>query len=93
MFAEPCACARMVVRYEDFARDLDGLAGSLEAWIGEPLDAATVLAQRASYAHHVTTPTVEDSIGRWRRDLTPVEADMIWSRLGEQLRPFGYAAR
>ncbi len=93
LVAEPCACDRMVVRYEDFARDLHGLAGSLGAWIGESLDAATVLGQRASYAHHVTTATVDDSIGRWRRDLDRAEADLIWSRLGDQLRSFGYTAR
>lgn len=90
--AAPCGFDRMVVRYEDFARDLHGLAGALGAWIGERLDADTVLAERGSYAHHVTTSTVEDSIGRWRRDLTPAEADLIWSRLGDQLRPIGYRA-
>lgn len=90
--AAPCPCTRVVLRYEDFASDLDGVARTLGGLLGESFDAATVVAARGSYAHHVTTSSVEESIGRWRTDLTAADADRIWGRLESQLTQLGYPA-
>lgn len=86
----PDGIDRILVRYEDLARDLTVEADRLGDWAGLDLDAAPVEHSRDAYRHHRTTDTVEESIGRWRRDLLPGEADLIADRLAEQLRPFGY---
>ncbi len=63
---------RIVMRYEDFATDLAATASHLGHWLDEPFDAAAVEARRADLAHHRTTESVAASIGRWRRDLSPL---------------------
>jgi hypothetical protein len=88
-----CACARLRLRYEDFATDLARLAWTLGDWLGETLDAERVLRDRPQYRDHVTTPSVEASIGRWRRDLPRHEAERIWDELADHLEPLGYAPR
>lgn len=57
------------LRYEDLAGDLAATARALSERLGVELRAAAV--ERPE--HHVTTASVEASIGRWRRDLS--EAD------------------
>jgi hypothetical protein len=71
-----------VVRYTELVRDLDGVASGLEDRLGVSLDPAAVMADRRMLRIHVTAPSPEDSIGRWRRELTPALA----KRLGEELR-------
>lgn len=69
------------LRYEDLAGDPAGTARTLAARLGVTLDPAGI----DRPAHHVTTPTVVASIGRWRTDLTPAEAqalEPLASRLG-----------
>ncbi len=88
--AAPTGCEQRVLRYEDVATDLHATATAVGAWLGEPLAADRVLAVRSAYAHHVTTDSVAASIGRWRRDLAPGEADRIWSGLADLLEPLGY---
>lgn len=88
--ADVHGCARQLLRYEDVATDLPATAATLGAWLGETLDADAVLAERDRYDHHVTTGSVTESIGRWRRDLRPDEADAVWSGLADLLEPLGY---
>lgn len=83
-------CDQRTLRYEDVATDLHATAVTLGAWLGETLDADAVLADRDRYDHHVTTGSVTESIGRWRRDLRPDEAERIWSGLADLLEPLGY---
>jgi hypothetical protein len=89
--AELSGCDQRVLRYEDVATDLHATATAVGAWLGEPLDADTVLADRFAYARHVTTDSVDASIGRWRADLAPAEAAAIWDGLSDLLEPLGYA--
>jgi hypothetical protein len=88
---ETHGCERRLLRYEDAAGDLAATATDLARWIGEPLDAPAVLADRDRYEHHVTTTSVRASIGRWRSDLAPAEATTIWNGLSDLLEPLGYA--
>jgi hypothetical protein len=69
------------VRYEDLARDLPAAARTLSERLGVELHPAAI--DRS--AHHVTTSSVEASIGRWRTDLTKADAaalDSVADRLG-----------
>lgn len=90
MHASPSDLARLVVRYEDLATDLHGCATRIGRWLGIELDADAVLRDRAQFVHHMTTSSVDASIGRWRTDLFPADAQRITDSLGPLLAPFGY---
>jgi hypothetical protein len=61
------------LRYEDLAGDLAGTAERLGKHLGVDLRAEAV--ERVE--HHVTTTSIEASIGRWHGDLTSAEADAL----------------
>jgi hypothetical protein len=86
----PAGVDRIILRYEDLVGDLRSAADRIGRWLGVRLDAAAVLRQREHYRHHMTTASTDESIGRWRRDLDPAEAERIAAALGPTLRPFGY---
>ena len=75
------------LRYEDFATDLPTTATTLGARFDLELDANGV----GRLEHHVTTPSIKASIGRWRRDLDPQVARQIWDALESRLTPLGYS--
>jgi hypothetical protein len=81
---------RELVRYEDLAVDLPGAAREIGRWLGAELDAEAVQAARSELAHHVTTDSVEASIGRWRHDLTPAEVARVEEVTGPLLDELGY---
>lgn len=81
---------RLTLRYEDLASDLAATARRVGGWLGVELDAEAALAERTRYEEHRTTASVEQSIGRWRRDLGPAEAERIADALRGRLEPFGY---
>jgi hypothetical protein len=73
--------ADLRLRYEDLASDLEATANRLGERLGVELEWSAV--ERP--AHHVTTPSVSASVGRWQSDLA--EADVatlasIAQRLG-----------
>jgi hypothetical protein len=76
------------LRYEDFAPNLERTAAMLGAQFGINVDAGAV----SRPDHHVTTSSVEASIGRWRRDLDPGVAKQVWDALESRLVPLGYSA-
>jgi hypothetical protein len=86
----PAAIPTVVVRYEDLAGDLAGVAARISGWLGVELDAGAVLAQRSDYEHHMTSASVDASIGRWRQDLEPAHATRVAEALGDRLTTYGY---
>ncbi|MGD9792186.1 MAG: sulfotransferase [Acidimicrobiia bacterium] len=86
----PVGVEQQIVRYEDFAVDLESTATRIGEWLGVTLDADIVHARRSQMAEHITTDSVQDSIGRWRTDLAPREAAAIWKALGDRLTALGY---
>ncbi len=73
--------AELRLRYEDLAGDLTGTAKVLSERLGVDLHPSAV----DRPANHVTTASVAESIGRWRRDLTDADAAALASvvdRLG-----------
>ena len=90
MAATPPSVDRITLRYEDFAVDPDATANRLGEWLGLTLDPGVATRSRSEIPHHLTTRSVEESIGRWRRGLAVGEADTIWEGLGSRLEPYGY---
>lgn len=86
----PSGVQGIVVRYEDLVTDLAGEAKRIGEWLQVELDPHTVINNRCEYAHHTTSPSAAASIGRWRDDLSPREAEAVAVRLREAAAPFGY---
>lgn len=90
MAATPSSVDRITLRYEDFATDPNATANRLGEWLGLTLDSSVARRSRSEFPNHLTTRSVEESIGRWRHSLTSNEADTIWDGLGSRLEPYGY---
>jgi hypothetical protein len=80
----------ILLRYEDFAVDLHQTAEILGSLMSVRLDVDAAL--RESADSHITSDSVADSIGRWRRDLDRDIADDIWRALHTKLEALGYTA-
>ncbi len=81
-----------VVRYEDLVRDLPSVARRLEAWLGVELQPDAVTADRVLRRRHMTAPSAEESIGRWKRELDAEAAELFARELGPELRAVGFEA-
>jgi hypothetical protein len=90
MARHPSTVDRLTVRYEDLAPNLEEYAVILETWLGVKVSAETVIAGRAQYRHHMSTTTVVESVGRWRREMTTAQSNQVWSALGGRLARLGY---
>jgi hypothetical protein len=90
MAGTPSSIDRVTLRYETFVLDPDGTASRLGEWLGVTLDPHVFARSRAEIAHHLTSDSVDQSIGRWRGELAGDEADLIWDALGTRLEPLGY---
>jgi hypothetical protein len=80
---------RIVVRYEDMARAIDGEAARISEHLGVSLHPGRIPA-RSTMAGHITTPTLEASVGRWRRDLVAEDVATIERRCGRHMLELGY---
>jgi len=92
MAATPAKVDRIILRYEDLVADLGRQADRLAAWLGLRLDAGSVLAGQEQRRHHMTSASVAESVGRWRRELPADQARRIWDVLGPELEALGYMA-
>jgi hypothetical protein len=79
-----------VVRYEDLVLNLDETARRLEAILEVELDPAAVRADDEMRSTHVSAPTPEASIGRWRREMGPHVAGRFNEVLGGEMRALGF---
>ena len=80
------------LRYEDVVTDLDGTARRLSDWLAVELDPAAGAPAGRAYRRHATTTTPEESIGRWRNDLSDDDLEEVERVLGDRLRTHGYDA-
>lgn len=92
MAGTPRDIQRISVRYEDLVMDLAGHADMLGDWLGLKLDADAALADTGHPHRHMTSASAAESVGRWRRELSPDLAARAWSVLGDLLGPLGYTA-
>jgi hypothetical protein len=84
----PAETAHLTVRYEDIVLDVGGFARHLSSWLDIELDAAAVAFDPAD--PHITSRSVKESIGRWRTDLKPGEAEALVSLAEPVFRRYGY---
>ena len=82
--------ASITVRYEDLVADLSGEAARIERWLQVDLRPEVVDSARSDFLHHVTTETAQESVERWRRDVTPADVELLERELGPYLDRLGY---
>lgn len=87
-----------LVRYEDLVREPTETLRGVFAYLGLEISPATLAAMvRRGFAetpdlrNHRTTASLDASIGRWRRDLSPPLLRLVEDAYGDALREFGYA--
>ena len=79
-----------VVRYEELIRDLPGVAARIGGWLSVDLDAAAVADDELMRLWHATTPSAEESIGRWRREMSPEMAAAFTRGMRAELAALGF---
>jgi hypothetical protein len=80
-----------VVRYEDLVTDLAGQARRLEDWLSIGLDADAAAGDAELRKLHVSAPTPEASVGRWRTELDPGLAERFSGEFRDELAALGYS--
>lgn len=80
-----------VVRYEDMATDLPGVAARLSDRLGVQLDAQQVLTNQKEFSHHMSSAGPEASIQRWRREMSPEIQQLFADIIGTEMQALGYA--
>jgi hypothetical protein len=87
---EPLPVARQLIRYEDLVHDMDGCVATLSSLLNVELDPQSALSYSGNMAHHATSPSAEDSVGRWRNELDPSDIAFIERKLGAHMEKLGY---
>ncbi len=95
--AQKRGSAARIVRYEDLVADPGSTLAGLLAYLELDASPATIQAMVAAAAAeipelraHRTSATVEASLGRWKRDLSPEEQALVRAAFDDVLPPFGY---
>jgi hypothetical protein len=81
----------VTVRYEDLMSQIDQVATGIGLWLGVELDPHGAILASDEYRHHKTASTIDQSVGRWRSELSHRLKDRFVEELGEDLDRFGYA--
>lgn len=81
-----------VVRYESLVRDLPAETERIGEWLGVRLDAEAVARRRGEYSGHITSGSVEESLGRWRREMPDEVAALFRESMGAELEALGFEA-
>ncbi len=79
-----------VLRYEDLVTDLGGQARRLEDWLSIRLDPDAAAGDEELRKLHVSAPTPEASVGRWRTELDPGLAERFSREFRDELAALGY---
>jgi hypothetical protein len=79
-----------VVRYEDLVANLEGEAARLEEQLGVKLDPGALAAARERFRDHMTAPTPDASVQRWRGEMAPELRERFRRDLGDEMAAFGY---
>jgi len=85
------------VKYEDLVQRPKTVLKRVLGLVGEPWDDAVLApgkwdARRDPQAEGVDQPVFTSSIGRWRRDLSNVEIDLVKNQAGPLLKTLGYVS-
>jgi hypothetical protein len=81
----------LIVRYENLITDLPGEAERLGRWLGVRLHPRLALDRsKGLKERHMTSSSAEESIGRWKREMSEEVAARFQRELGGRLQAHGY---
>lgn len=81
----------IAIRYEDLVTRPQETKARLYRFLGlRDDDASETLGDATLFARHGTSRNADASIGRWKEDLTPAEANMITNTFAGLMEAFGY---
>lgn len=80
----------LLVRYEDLALDIHGVAAQLSEGLGVKLDPDRRAEIERHLGEHSTASSTTASVGRWKADLSTADADYIARHLEPWIEKFGY---
>ena len=86
----PVPARRLTIRYEDLIRTPDATYRRLEEIIGVRLRPELIGEMSSETREHITSTSIEASIGRWQHDLDEADVREIERRLGTSMRKLGY---
>lgn len=81
-----------LLQYEQLTVNLEAEAKRLSQWLGVEFDVERVKADLPNFAHHLTSASPDQSVERWRREMSPELRQFFQNALGEELRHYGYDA-
>ena len=82
----PLLCVGEKLAERDAGRTAAVVVRQLEAGLGQ------AGAQDRMFRRHASSESPEDSIGRWKRELDPAEAELFAAEIGPELRMLGFEA-
>lgn len=82
--------SNILVRYEQLVLDLPYEAERLSRFLGVEFDVGVVEKQVSEFAHHMTSSSARESVGRWRRELSPELKELFLNEVGKELQYYGY---
>ena len=82
--------SNMVMRYEDLVTDMGKQSRRLGKWLGVTLDHIRVERDRERSRHHMTSPSPENSVERWKSAMSTDENRFFLDRLGVEMERLGY---
>jgi hypothetical protein len=78
------------VRYEDLVTAPETVVDPLADWLDVRLRADVVHVRDEEYERHTTTPSPDESVGRWRQRLSAEEAAHLEDALSDHMARLGY---
>lgn len=78
------------LRYEDIVLDTESEVRRLETFLDVEFDMAAIMQSSTKLDAHGTSRSPQDSIGRWKRLMSPEIKDIFKQEMSDELATFGY---
>ncbi|WP_319581965.1 sulfotransferase [uncultured Pseudodesulfovibrio sp.] len=80
----------LAIKYEALALRLGDTAKEIGEWLGVELSPEVVIAQRDKFAGHMTSSTAEQSVSKWKKQLSAASIAHFSEAIGSELKEAGY---
>lgn len=81
---------RFKIKYEDFVEAPNQNADNISDWLNLKLDTLSVLKGQEDFKHHMTSNNIENTIYKWKNEMSPELQNIFKDKIGEELLANGY---